>query len=138
MLLFNLIMATPATTFYRQSIANRLDREPYRVSDFESFGIIRPEEDPGIVEGTFFFSPRVTNEQIVQLDKDAKSDREGFEQNYHLPKGVFSPEDQEFDSGKENLVINVTEDDEYWLKNPLEGLDNFSALPHKKETLGTK
>lgn len=114
---------------YKHSIANRpIQSWSYQNDQYERFGLIRPDEDPGLPEelADLRFSPKLTREQIVQLNQESRSDLEGFEQNFHLPKGVFDPTAREYDPNKENLVINYTEDDHP--QDFLRSLDEYFKL----------
>lgn len=112
---------------YKYSLGNNLGAEnKYKTEHLKSFGLIQPENDPGLVAGTYG-EEEASAEQIAQFDSDAK-DRASFNSNNHLPKGLFEPEGQKFDSNKQNLVINFTEDNYNTLLDTLHGLNQYFKL----------
>jgi hypothetical protein len=67
----------------------------------------------------------------------SETDAEGFQQGFHLPKGLFMPALEEdvlkINDNKENLVINLAEDAGIILFDLLEALDKLFKLPVMNE-----
>lgn len=113
---------------YPQSLTTRASFPVFWQSNFKAndFGLVRPNEDPGLtLDEIKKFRPTFTEEQVQKLNADSK-DQGSFVEGYYLPKGVFDPTKRDFDPTKKTLVISYTEDDSP--HNFLAALDRYFKL----------
>ncbi len=102
----------------------------YPTETFRKYGQIAPNEDPALTDKEkqeLQEFTKISDDDFQNMQESAKN-QETFNQNFHLPKGVFRPTSSEFDSTKSTIVISFTEDLQADLKKVLNAIDEYFKL----------
>jgi hypothetical protein len=102
----------------------------YSRDNFSKYGQIAPNEDPVLTDKEKQELRKLTgiSDDDFQTMQESAKDQETFNQNLHLPKGVFSPTSSKFNPDKLTIVISFTEDLQAYLLKVLDAIDKYFKL----------
>ena len=102
----------------------------YPTETFSKYGQITPGEDHALTENERQELQKLIgiSDDDFQNMQDSAKNQDTFNQNLHLPKGVFNPTSSELDPTKSTIVISFTEDLQADLKIVLDSIDKYFKL----------
>lgn len=102
----------------------------YSRDNFSKYGQIAPNEDPVLTDKEKQELRKLTgiSDDDFQTMQESAKNQDTFNQNLHLPKGVFSPTSSKFNPDNPTIVISFTEDLQADLKKVLDAIDKYFKL----------